>query len=133
MEPTVEEEISTETKSTFETIRHAIAHPITTLTDTIHNVLSTSSSEQIDSDSDKTAPTILEAEHASEEYDAAHTAETKTTLETIRHAIAHPLTTIGETIQSVISSSQSEPNEQVASDVVISSTSASEETKVRVN
>lgn len=114
MEPRVEEEISTETKSTFETIRHAIAHPITTLTDTIHNVLSTSSSEQIDSDSDKTALTVLDAEHA---------AETRTTLETIRDAITHPLTTIGETIQSVISSNQSEQNEQLAF----------EETKVRMD
>ena len=101
-----------------------MAHPFTTLSDTIHNALSTSSSEQIDTDSANTTLTALEAETVPEEHNVAQSSESKTTLETIRDVIAHPLTTIGEKIQSVISSNQTG---QTTSDAILSSPSASEE------
>ncbi|CAF0754068.1 unnamed protein product [Rotaria sordida] len=59
--------------------------------------------------------------------DANVPTETKTTFEVLRDVITHPIATITEKIQSVISTSPSEQTEQAPSDATQPSTSTSEE------
>ncbi|CAF0764185.1 unnamed protein product [Rotaria sordida] len=136
--------VPTETKTTFEVLRDVITHPIATITEKIQSVISTSPSEQTEqAPSDATQPStstseevetlkeqqVIETENLStiEQKDEAITVEstdTKTTFENIRDIITHPIATITEKIQSVISTS---PSEETTSDTTKPSTSTSEE------
>ncbi|CAF0819623.1 unnamed protein product [Rotaria sordida] len=139
--------VPTETKTTFEVLRDVITHPIATITEKIQSVISTSPSEQTEqAPSDATQPStstseevetlkeqqVIETENLStiEQKDEAITVEstdTKTTFENIRDIITHPIATITETIQSVVSTSTSVQTEQAPSDAIQLSTSTSEE------
>ncbi|CAF3622999.1 unnamed protein product [Rotaria sordida] len=136
--------VPTETKTTFEVLRDVITHPIATITEKIQSVISTSPSEQTEqAPSDATQPStstseevetlkeqqVIETENLStiEQKDEAITVEstdTKTTFENIRDIITHPIATITEKIQSVISTS---PSEETTSDTTKPSTSILEE------
>ncbi|CAF0795127.1 unnamed protein product [Rotaria sp. Silwood1] len=146
-EQTSDANVATETKTTFEVIRDVITHPIATITGKIQSVISTSTSEQTEqapSDATKSSTStseevetskgqqIIETENIPATEQKAETVnvestETKTTFENIREIIAHPIATITEKIQSVMSTSPSEQIEQASSDATKPSTSTSEE------
>ncbi|UJR26171.1 hypothetical protein I4U23_007515 [Adineta vaga] len=140
---------SIETKTTLETIRDVITHPITAITDQIQSVLSTSDSEQTDqtslntskysispSDDDdddneslteepllETSTTETKTDSTANE-DQIERTESKSTFETLRNVITHPLAAITEKIQSIVSPSTND--EAQNSEQQISTTSTDE-------
>ncbi|CAF2742586.1 unnamed protein product [Rotaria sp. Silwood2] len=137
-----DENASTETKTAFEVIYDVITHPISTITEKIQSVISTSISEpteQAPSDDTKHSTSTFEEIETSKDQQVAETenlptteqkletenvqsTETKTTLETIREIITHPIATLTEKIQHVMTSSTTEEvptSEQQASTIPI--------------
>ena len=103
----------------MEIIRDAITHPISTISDTIQNVLSTSAAEpEVNAQAVESTTVIDEDENKDE----------KTTLETIREVITHPISAISEKIQHVLSpSTHDEQVEETASETRQSSPPPSSE------
>lgn len=110
-----------EPKGTLEIIRDVITHPIDTITNTLQNVFLTSSDEQVTNESELSAQKI----EATEVISVDENKDAKTTLETIREVITHPISAISEQVQHVLSSSTStshdEQVEQVSSETLQSS------------
>ena len=107
----------------MEIIRDAITHPITTITDTIENVFSSSSTEptvSVSNEEEKPDSTpIIDHDH--------------TTLDTIREVITHPITSISEKIHSLISPTHDDQIEQISSSDTLQSSPPSSEQITTVN
>ncbi|CAF1588435.1 unnamed protein product, partial [Adineta ricciae] len=100
---------SVETKTTLEVIRDVITHPLATLSEKLHEIMP---------ETDDLKEQVSSAEVNTDTNELQST-DTNTTLETIRDAVTHPISTLTETIQSIVSTSTSEQNENFAKDVAV--------------
>ncbi|CAF1588275.1 unnamed protein product, partial [Adineta ricciae] len=101
---------SVETKTTLEVIRDVITHPLATLSEKLHEIIP----QTDDSKEQKVSSTEMNTD-----TNELQSSDTKTTLETIRDAVTHPISTLTETIQSIVSTSTSEQNENFAKDAAV--------------
>ncbi|CAF3893210.1 unnamed protein product, partial [Rotaria magnacalcarata] len=111
---------STETKITFETIHDVITHPFETITRKVQSMISTSINEQTSGNAEKPFVGTWEEVGVSKEHQTTETenlgideqkvesSETKTTFENICDFVRHPITTISQEIQTVLTSSTTE-------------------------